>query len=109
MSDRKKSFILHHDSLGILNKLDDAQAGKLFKAIYLYNIVGDIDCDNQTELLLYPVQSQVDRDLESYKKIVERNKNNGSKGGRPVNQKEPKKPTGITGFTDKPKKADSVN
>ncbi len=106
MSDKKKSFILHNDTLGILNKIDDEQAGKLFKAILLYNISGEISCDNQTELLLFPFQSQFDRDIESYNKIVERNKTNGSKGGRPKTQINPDKPSGLNGLNGKPKKAD---
>lgn len=109
MKDKKKSFILHHDSLGIIGKLDDDQAGKLFRAIWQYNISGEIDCDMQTELLLFPFQSQFDRDKEAYNKIVERNKNNGSKGGRPKKQQEPKKPTGLSGNPKKARKADSVN
>ncbi len=31
-----KSFIIHKDSLSVLNKLTDEQAGKLFKAIFNY-------------------------------------------------------------------------
>lgn len=100
---------MHHDSLGILEKLNDDQAGKLFKAISLYGAKGEIDCDMQTELLLFPFQSQFDRDNEAYQKVVERNKNNGSKGGRPPNPSKAKKPTGLSGISEDPKKADSVN
>ena len=109
MTTKKKSFILHHDSLGILEKLNDEQAGKLFKAISLYCSKGEIDCDMQTELLLFPFQSQFDRDNESYQKVVDRNKNNGLKGGRPKKQDEAKKPTGLSGISEDPKKADSVS
>jgi len=34
----KKSFILHHDTLNVLDELTDEQAGKLFKAIFNYHI-----------------------------------------------------------------------
>jgi len=109
MTSKKKSLILHHDTLGILEKLNDKQAGKLFKAIAKYSCNGETPSDLQTELLLFPFQSQFDRDNVAYQKVVERNKNNGSKGGRPKNPKEPKKPTGLSGFPEEPKKADSVN
>ena len=107
MSNKKKSFILHHDSLGILKKLDDEQAGKLFKAITNYSCNGEIPSELQTELLLFPFQSQFDRDTESYEKVVNRNKSNGLKGGRPKNPEEPKEPSGLSGLQKKPKKADS--
>lgn len=103
----RKSFILHKDSLGILEKLDNDQAGKLFKAIAKYNDSGEIACDFQTELLLFPFQKQFDRDNDSYKKTTERNRINGSKGGRPKTQSIPDKPTGLGGLNNKPKKADS--
>lgn len=105
----RKSFILHKDSLGILSKLDDIQAGKLFKAIAEYCESGEINCDFQTELLLFPFQKQFDRDTESYQKTLERNRINGSKGGRPKTQDNPNKPTGLSGINNKPKKADSVS
>ena len=38
-----KSFILHKDSLSILDQLTDQQAGKLFKALYEYQKEGKID------------------------------------------------------------------
>ena len=107
----RKSFVLHVDSLEILKKLDNEQAGKLFKAINSYAKNKTIDCDFQTELLLFPFQKQFDRDNEAYSKTVERNKINGSKGGRPkkpkVTQKNPKEPTGLNGLQEKPKKADN--
>ena len=34
----KKSFILYHDQKEVIDELDDEQAGKLFKAIYEYNV-----------------------------------------------------------------------
>ena len=54
----RKSLVLHHDSLEILQKLDNEQAGKLFKAIANFSEKGEIDCDFQTELLLFPFQKQ---------------------------------------------------
>lgn len=107
MNDKKKSFLLYLDTLEILHKLTDEQAGKLLKAFLAYHSEQDLNLDPMLDLVFFSFQAQFERDLEKYKKIVERNKNNGSKGGRPKNPKEPKKPSGLSGNPAKPKKADS--
>ena len=111
MTDRK-SFVLHKDSLNVLDELTNEQAGKLFKAIKSIQLNEDFEVDCLTKIALAPFKAQFARDNEKYQKIVERNKNNGLKGGRPKtqeNQEEPKKPSGLSGNPDKPKKADSVS
>jgi len=105
----QKSFLLYTDSLDILEHLSDEQSGKLFKAIRSY-ISGDIlKLDPLLMVAFVPIRNQIDRDLEKYNNICERNKVNGSKGGRP---KKPKKPTGLSGNPknpSKPKKAYNDN
>ena len=96
---KRKSFIIHHDSLDIINKLSDEQAGRLLKAIKAYQLGEDYEADFTTDLIFTPFKAQFERDNEKYLKIVERNKNNGLKGGRPKtkeNPEEPKKPSGFT-------------
>jgi len=110
----KKSFLLHHDSLGILEKLSDEQAGKLFKAIHQYAISGVITCDEITELVFHPFQMQFDRDNEKWDKSAERSRVNGSKGGRPKKENNPEKPSGLIDNPEKPVSvsvsvSDSVN
>ena len=112
MSSKRKSFIIHIDSLEILDKLTDEQAGKLFRAIKAHHTGEELALDLTTDLVFTPFKSQFERDDEKYNKIVERNKNNGLKGGRPKTQdnpEEPKEPTGLSGNPEEPKKADSVN
>lgn len=107
---KRKSFIIHHDSLDVIDKLSDEQAGKLLKAIKAYQLGEDYELDLMTDLVFTPFKAQFKRDEEKYQKIVERNKNNGLKGGRPQTQEkpeEPNKPSGLSGNPDKPKKADS--
>jgi hypothetical protein len=92
----KKSFILHIDSLGILDELSDEQAGQLFKLIANFhnpNKPKITEITQMVNLAFYPFKMQFQRDLQQYESIVERNKNNGSKGGRPkkVNPNKPKK------------------
>lgn len=100
----KKSFILHIDTLSVLDEMSDEQAGVLFKAIknYQNGIIPELDFG--LRMAFIPFENQFKRDAESYDKVCLKNKKNGSKGGRP------KKPT-ITQETQvvisKPKKADS--
>lgn len=97
-----KSFIIHKDSLGILDCLTDEQAGKLFKAIRNYQDRKDIDIDDVINLAFFPFKAQFERDNEKYEKICNRNRTNGLKGGRPITQK-------TQSVIDNPKKADSKN
>lgn len=110
----KKSFILHIDSLLLVKEMTDEEAGKLLKAILSYQIGEDIELDRITKFIFAPFKAQFERDEISYQKTVERNRNNGSKGGRPQNpteptitQENPEKPTGLNGLKKEPKKADS--
>lgn len=80
----KKSFILHLDSLVILDKMTDEQAGKFIKLIYEYQKTGKIQkLDFAMEMAITPFLNQFKRDSEKYESTVERNRRNGSKGGRP--------------------------
>ena len=108
----RKSFVLHKDSLQVLDDLTDEQAGKLFKAIKAIQLGEEFEIDNITKIALSPFKAQFARDNEKYERIVERNKNNGLKGGRPKNEdnpEEPKKPSGLITNPENPQKADSVS
>ena len=66
-----KSFLLHKDSLLILDKLTDAQAGKLFKAIKTFQLTGKIaKLDFALEIAFSPFLNQFSRDKESYSNSV---------------------------------------
>ncbi len=102
-----KSFPIYLDYSKAVNKLSDAEAGQLFKALLVY---ADSGQEPQLEGSLYAVfaimQNQLDRDTEKYTQKCERLRQNGAKGGRP--NKEPngnqEKPNG---FSKKPKKPDT--
>lgn len=133
----KRSFLLHIDSLCVLDELTDAQAGKLFKTIKAYHLRDAERCEQDGEtgfdglmddflmrVLFAPFKAQFDRDSERYIGTVEKNKANGLKGGRPKKEK-PQNPVGFSetepnpnnpvGFSEtqqkplKPKKTDSDN
>ena len=89
----KKSFILHLDTLCILDELDDKQAGKLFKAIKAYQLresvlnYQDVDTgfeglmeDFVTRIAFAPFKAQFDRDNEEYHKTREINQDKGRLG-----------------------------
>lgn len=114
----RKSFVIYIDSLAILDELSDEQAGKLFKAIKNYHCGGDEPDNFVIKIAFAPFKSQFARDEQKYQSVIERNRVNGQKGGRPVKQydtnnpDEPKKPSGLfenPKNPDEPKKADSDN
>ena len=79
----RKSFIIHKDSLDILDKLSDEQAGKLFKAIHFYQKKQEIPTlDFALDLVFTSFLNQFKRDDESYKITCEARKLAGSKGGK---------------------------
>lgn len=101
----KKSFILHYDSLSVIDKMTDDQTGKLLRMMKSYHNGRDYICsDFAVELVFEQFKNQFDRDLIKYNNICERNSNNGKKWWRP---QEPKEPSGLSGNPKKPKKADN--
>lgn len=69
----KKGFILHKDSLSILNKMSDEQAGILFKAIYQYQTTGKTpDLEFGLEMAITPFINQFTRDDNAWEE--QRNK-----------------------------------
>ncbi len=107
MAENKKSFLLYCDLIHTINQLPNDKAGELFKHILEYvNDNNPTTKDLLINISFEPIKQQLKRDLRKFEGIVERNKLNGAKGGRP---KKPKKPTGLNGNPKKPKKADSDN
>lgn len=109
MAENKRSFLLYTDVYFTVKKLTDVQAGKLFKHILSY--VNDENPELNDLLLdiaFEPIKQSLKRDLRKYEAIIERNKINGSKGGRPkTRSKKPKKPSGLIGNPKNPVGADS--
>lgn len=82
MTSKRKSFVLHKDSLDILPDLTDDQAGKLFKAIYAYQIDEEITLDQIVKMVFLPFKNQFIRDDSKYIETCERRAIAGSKGGK---------------------------
>ncbi len=82
MTSKRKSFVLHKDSLEILPDLTDEQAGKLFKAIYAYQIDEETKLDQIIKMVFLPFKNQFARDDSKYLETCERRAIAGSKGGK---------------------------
>lgn len=115
----RKSFILYLDMLSVLDEMNEQQAGRLFKAIKAYHLrqtlepgqdddtgFDELVKDFVTRLAFAPFKAQFDRDSKKYDEVVERNRRNGAKGGRPKKQN-PENPSGFLENPLKPKKADN--
>jgi hypothetical protein len=84
MAQGKKSFLLYCDYIHTIEKLTDQQAGKLFKHILQYVNDQDPQLDDLLlDIAFEPIKQQLKRDLKKYEGIVQRNTDNGKKGGRP--------------------------
>jgi hypothetical protein len=109
MAENKKSFVAYCDWGEIFDNLSNEKAGKLIKHIFDYVRDKDPISDDETiNLLFITIKQTLKRDLKKYENYVEKQKINGSKGGRPKGSV--KTETQKTqAFSKKPKKADNVS
>lgn len=101
----KESFIIYKSFYAPIKSLSDKQLGRLFRALFDYQIEGSTQVDADLKMVFAFFKNQMDIDNGKYQKVVERNKQNGSKGGRPSKEENPKNPVGFK----KPKKPDNDN
>lgn len=110
MAENKKSFILYCDLIHTIEKMPKEKAGELFLHILQYvNDKNPITDDLIVNLTFEPIKQTLKRDLVKWEKFIEKQRENGLKGGRPKNQTNPNNPTLILANPTKPKKADSVS
>ena len=65
---KKTSFILHMDSLSVLDELTNEQSGILFKAIRTFVNGDEPELDFAMKMCFLPFRNQFVRDLERYEK-----------------------------------------
>ena len=75
------------DMSATFDLLSDAEAGRLIKAVLHYGAGVNDELPGQEKLVFAMLKSQIDRDAVSYRDFCDKQRENGSKGGRP------KKPT----------------
>ena len=105
MAENKKSFLLYCDLLHTVKKLNDEQAGKLFKHVLEY--VNDLNPETEdiiTDLCFEPIKQNLKRDLQKYQSTCEKRSEAGKKGMQKrwaKNNKDNKCYKPITNITDK--------
>ena len=83
MAQDKKSFLLYTDLIHTVKKLNDEQAGKLFKHVLEY--VNDLNPQTDDILLqvcFEPIKQSLKRDLQKYEQIRENKSKAGKKGAK---------------------------
>lgn len=105
MAKDKKGFMLYADQKELFNKLPDELAGKLIKHVFSYVNDENPKCNDLIiDIAFEPIKQQLKRDLKKWESRAEQSRINGSKGGRPKTQTEPKKPNGLNNNPSKPEK-----
>lgn len=80
MAKDKNSFLLYCDIIHTVEKLDDVQAGKLFKHLLKYVNDQEPTPENAlVEIAFEPIKQSLKRDLIKYEGIRERNRENANK------------------------------
>jgi len=83
----KKSFILHTDSLSVLDELTDEQAGQLFKAIKDYQEGNEKPLDPFIRIAFVPFRANFIRNDEKWEHTKTARSEAGKLGGRPSKAK----------------------
>lgn len=108
MSNRK-AFVFYKEWKEAIKDLPDDIRLEIYESIIEYATTGDIQgLKPMAKVAFNFIKADIDRDIEKYMSMAERNKNNGHKGGRPKTSNNPKNPVGFSrtqNNPDKPKKA----
>ena len=106
--EKKKSFVLYHSYYDSIVKLNMTERGALLTAIFEYQINGEVSVElsSAVAMAFSFIKSQFDADYAKYQNVVQRNRKNGAKGGRPkktknVHFQNPTNPTNPMGFEEK--------
>jgi hypothetical protein len=113
----KQAFLIYKSFYEPIKDLSPVSKGRLLDAIFQYQINGTMpELDGSVSMAFSFFLNQFRLDADKYQAVVERNKNNGLKGGRPkkdhnkseeptITHNNPNNPVGLK----EPKKADNGN
>ncbi len=105
----RKSFIIHIDSLDILDDLTLEQRGELITAIQLYQKGEEINLSPIVKIAFSPFKNQFNRDNEKYTETCKRRAVSGSKGGKQKVANASKCKQKVANLADNKNKSDSKN
>ena len=107
MAEGKKSFLAYSDWIETFEALSNEDAGQLAKHLFRYvNDQNPVSENPIVKIAFIPIMQTLKRDLRKWDVYLDKQRENGKKGGRP---KKPKKPKPFLENPTKPKKADSVS
>lgn len=105
----RKSFVFYKDWRDAIKDLPDEVRLEVYDCIMGYAFTGKVEgLKPMVSIAFNFIKPMIDRDTEKYMSIGERNKANGSKGGRPKKETQ-NNPTKPSGFSGNPKNLDNVN
>lgn len=115
-TEKKKSFILYLEYKEHLDLLTDEERGKLLLALFEYVETGEFPpLEGAVKMAFSFIRAQMDRDAQKYVDKCEKNRINGTRGGRPSSDKpdgikeKREEPKETERFSEKPKKPDHDN
>ena len=111
MSIKKKSLVLHLDSLEVIEELSMEQRGELLTAIYDYHKGKELSLTQILKIVFLPFKNQFERDLEKYEKVCKINKEiaNRKKGGEKKEEEQINEPLRTVTNREKPEIKEEVN
>lgn len=97
---RRTSFVLHLDTLSVIEKMTREQRGDFLTGLYRYRMGEPLGLDPMMEMVLHPFMAAMDRDDEKFATRADRSRANGSRGGRPRKTfQAPENPENPVGFS----------
>ena len=102
----KESMVIPRSLLTATNRLSMTEKGEVLDAIMRYGFDGEeYSGDSVVVAVIFDLtKPYIDENNKRYDAVVERNRNNGKKGGRPKSTKNPEKPNKTQQNPDEPRR-----
>lgn len=104
----REYFCAYYSYLASLEQLNDAEVGRLFRALLIYSETGAVPELRGNEKFVFPMmRDQIDRDTDKYNAFCKKQSDVGKKGGRPKKEENPslfEETQKTQPFFEKPKK-----